>query len=62
MRSEKYILKLCEGGIDDIDLAGGKNAFLGEMQKHLSSFGINIPDGFVITVNAYILSSLFPTN
>ena len=37
----------------DIDLVGGKNASLGEMLQHLTKLGVNIPGGFVITVNAY---------
>jgi pyruvate,water dikinase len=53
MRSDKYILGLREVGIEDTNLVGGKNASLGEMLQNLSGFGINIPDGFVITVNAY---------
>lgn len=35
------------------DLVGGKNASLGEMAANLTSKGINVPDGFVVTVNAY---------
>src|SRR4051812_12599831 len=47
------ILPLKKVGINDTQLVGGKNASLGEMLQHLSSLGLNIPDGFVITVNAY---------
>jgi pyruvate, water dikinase len=47
------IVRLNQVGINDIDLVGGKNASLGEMIQHLTSLGVNIPDGFVITVNAY---------
>ena len=47
------ILGLNQVGINDIDQAGGKNASLGEMLQHLTALGVNIPDGFVITVNAY---------
>src|SRR5207249_3469095 len=47
------ILPLNEVGINDVDIAGGKNASLGEMLQHLMPLGVNIPDGFVITVNAY---------
>jgi pyruvate,water dikinase len=32
---------------------GGKNASLGEMLQHLTKLGVNIPAGFVISVNAY---------
>lgn len=47
------IVRLNQVGINDIDLVGGKNASLGEMIQHLTKLGVNIPDGFVITVNAY---------
>ena len=51
--SAQYILELNEVGINDIENVGGKNASLGEMIQNLSSLGINIPNGFVITVAAY---------
>ncbi len=38
---------------NDTSRVGGKNASLGEMIKHLAPQGINIPDGFTTTVNAY---------
>ena len=53
MVQTKLIVGLREVGISDVDWVGGKNASLGEMIQHLSPLGINIPDGFVITVNAY---------
>lgn len=37
----------------DVPLVGGKNASLGEMHQHLAAKGINLPDGFVLTANAY---------
>jgi pyruvate,water dikinase len=49
----KYTLPLISVGIDDIALVGGKNASLGEMLQNLTSLGVNIPDGFVITVDGY---------
>ncbi|MHA4806762.1 phosphoenolpyruvate synthase [Flavitalea flava] len=48
-----FILELKEVGIHDIDRVGGKNASLGEMIQHLTGLGLNIPNGFVITVAAY---------
>src|SRR5256714_6223511 len=48
-----FILPLNQVGINDIDKVGGKNASLGEMIQNLASLGINIPNGFVITVAAY---------
>jgi pyruvate,water dikinase len=51
--NNKFILELSEVGINDIETVGGKNASLGEMIQNLTSLGINIPNGFVITVAAY---------
>lgn len=48
-----FIIGLNKVGIDNISLVGGKNASLGEMIQHLAAVGINIPNGFVITVDAY---------
>lgn len=53
MKTGKLVLKLNEVGINDIDIAGGKNASLGEMITNLSDLGIRVPSGFVITVQAY---------
>jgi pyruvate, water dikinase len=53
MGQTKHIVPLSEVGIRDVDWVGGKNASLGEMIQHLSPLGISIPDGFVITVQAY---------
>lgn len=39
--------------IDDIPQVGGKNASLGEMYQHLTAQGVNIPNGFAITADAY---------
>ena len=47
------ILDLKEVGINDIHIAGGKNASLGEMITNLTKLGIRVPGGFVITVEAY---------
>jgi pyruvate,water dikinase len=51
--TNKYILELSEVGINDIEIVGGKNASLGEMIQNLTSMGINIPNGFVVTIAAY---------
>jgi len=51
--NKPYTLLLKQVGRNDVDLVGGKNASLGEMIQHLTAKGINIPDGFVITVHAY---------
>ena len=40
-------------GIEDVPLVGGKNASLGEMYRHLTKKGINVPNGFAVTASAY---------
>jgi pyruvate,water dikinase len=49
----QLVLGLKDVGIEDIDIAGGKNASLGEMIQNLSHIGVKVPDGFVITVESY---------
>ena len=51
----EYIRFFNELGIDDLALVGGKNASLGEMYKNLSQKGINVPNGFATTSDAYWL-------
>jgi len=48
-----FIKWLKDVGIKNISLVGGKNASLGEMIQNLTAKGINIPNGFVVTTNAY---------
>src|SRR3984957_13209825 len=50
---QKFILPLDAVGLSDLQQVGGKNASLGEMIQHLGGLGVNIPGGFVITVEAY---------
>lgn len=40
-------------GIDDVALVGGKNASLGEMRRELGALGVQVPDGYAITADAY---------
>ena len=49
----EYILKYSNINASDIGKVGGKNASLGEMIGHLSSKGINVPDGFATTSEAF---------
>ncbi|MDO8530098.1 MAG: phosphoenolpyruvate synthase [bacterium] len=49
----KNILWFKEVGIKDVARVGGKNASLGEMRNNLISKGVNIPDGFATTAEAY---------
>ena len=39
--------------LDDIPSVGGKNASLGEMVRELRGVGVQVPDGFAITAEAY---------
>lgn len=50
---QHYTKAFKETGISDIAEVGGKNASLGEMINHLVPIGINVPDGFSVTVTAY---------
>ena len=49
----KFIKFFEELELKDLPLVGGKNASLGEMIKNLSSKGVEIPSGFVVTVDGY---------
>jgi len=51
----KYIRFFETVGIEDVGLVGGKNASLGEMYQHLVPFGVNVPNGFSTTIDAYTL-------
>jgi len=53
MKKSVYLADLDKVGLADIERVGGKNASLGEMLQNLTSLGIQIPNGFVITVAAY---------
>jgi len=53
MNSLKYTVPFSEIKMTDILQVGGKNASLGEMIQNLSPLGVEVPDGFAITVDAY---------
>lgn len=40
-------------GMNDVDRVGGKNASLGEMISGLYNQGVQVPDGFATTADAY---------
>ena len=48
-----HVRFFAEIGIDDVALVGGKNASLGEMYRNLAPQGVNVPNGFAITADAY---------
>ncbi len=52
--SLSYIKMFSEISIDDVDLVGGKNASLGEMYQNLTAESVKVPNGFAITVDAYM--------
>src|SRR6185436_19389728 len=49
----KNILWFKEVGIKNVPEVGGKNASLGEMRNNLVAKGVNVPDGFATTAEAY---------
>ena len=50
---ERYVIKLDELGMNDVEIVGGKNASLGEMISNLSGLGVTVPGGFATTSAAY---------
>ncbi len=53
MKKISFIKFFKELTIFDVPSVGGKNASLGEMYRRLSDKGINIPNGFATTAEAY---------
>ncbi|MFA6410634.1 MAG: phosphoenolpyruvate synthase [Candidatus Buchananbacteria bacterium] len=51
--TKKFIYWFEELTIKDVPIVGGKNASLGEMYQKLVPHGINIPNGFALTAQAY---------
>ncbi|WP_438853917.1 phosphoenolpyruvate synthase [Agromyces sp. M3QZ16-3] len=47
------ILWLSDLGLDDIGKVGGKNASLGELIHNLGAAGVNVPEGFATTADAF---------
>ncbi len=52
-QQESHVRWFSEIGMDDLDQVGGKNASLGEMVSNLADLGVNVPDGFATTAQAY---------
>ncbi|WP_331775584.1 phosphoenolpyruvate synthase [Sulfurospirillum sp. 1612] len=50
---KRYIKWFEDISLKDIPEVGGKNANLGEMYQHLKPIGVNVPNGFAITSEAY---------
>ncbi len=53
-KANELVLWFEQLGIDDVGIAGGKNASLGEMYQKLTKKGVNIPNGFATTAHAYV--------
>ncbi|HEC27941.1 MAG TPA: phosphoenolpyruvate synthase [Gammaproteobacteria bacterium] len=49
----KRVIGLEDVGNADVAIVGGKNASLGEMINQLSATGVNVPEGFATTAEAY---------
>ena len=49
----QLVKRFSELGIKDVPLVGGKNASLGEMYRELKGEGIEVPNGFATTADAY---------
>src|SRR5699024_3316276 len=49
----EHVIWFSQLGMNDVERVGGKNASLGEMISHLATAGVNVPDGFATTANAY---------
>ena len=52
-KKEGFVKWYSEVGITDVPSVGGKNAALGEMYSNLVPLGVNIPNGFALTADAY---------
>ncbi|NCF15333.1 MAG: phosphoenolpyruvate synthase [Gammaproteobacteria bacterium] len=50
---QRYVIKLAELGMTDVETVGGKNASLGEMISNLANLGVTVPGGFATTAAAY---------
>ncbi|MFO7594024.1 MAG: phosphoenolpyruvate synthase, partial [Pseudomonadota bacterium] len=51
----QLVKRFAELGIKDVPLVGGKNASLGEMYRELKDEGVEVPNGFATTADAYRL-------
>ena len=51
--SDTWIRWFDELGLGDVPRVGGKNASLGELRRALGPLGVNVPDGFATTADAY---------
>lgn len=52
-KEKRLVAPFKDLGLEDVALVGGKNASLAEMIAELSEKGINIPNGFALTADAF---------
>lgn len=52
-KQSAHILWFDQLTIEDVPIVGGKNASLGEMYQALTPQGVQVPNGFAVTANAY---------
>ena len=52
---DALVVPLQDVGLEAIAQVGGKNASLGELQRHLGASGVAVPPGFAVTAAAYRL-------
>ncbi|MGI0152208.1 phosphoenolpyruvate synthase [Pseudidiomarina sp. WS423] len=50
---QDYVLWYDQLGMNDVGRVGGKNASLGEMISHLAGAGVDVPNGFATTAEAF---------
>lgn len=48
-----FVREFADIGLGDVPVVGGKNASLGEMFRNLQPHGVQIPNGFATTADAY---------
>ena len=53
MSKTDYILWFDSIRMNDVEIVGGKNASLGEMYSQLTGSGVDVPNGFATTAQAY---------
>jgi pyruvate,water dikinase len=52
-QAKRYVKWFGDLGIGDVAEVGGKNASLGELFRELMPLGVNVPNGFAVTADAY---------
>jgi pyruvate,water dikinase len=52
-QADRYVRWFGDLGIHDVAEVGGKNASLGELYRELTPLGVNVPNGFAVTADAY---------